>query len=286
MTFDSGAHWRNLHRDPSLRAVGQSGLPLELNRWLYRAGRRNVIAFVRRAGLFVPPPSTVLDVGAGSGYWSRTWLELGAGSVAVNDLVEDAVERLQASFPGALTFLGDIRDAGVLPDDESYDFVSVMNVLLHITDEPGFDQAVHHIAGAVRPGGHVLLAEAALRRPWQGPQTPPDAASRPRTIERYRTAFAAAGLRLVAVGPSAVVAANPIDASTPGRLRWMSRAWGAIGRAAWVHPILAKALGIMLDTADRVLMRTGASPSGKLMVMEKPGPALTDSAKIDRAPDT
>lgn len=270
MTFDPGAHWRDLHRDPSLRAVGQSGLPLELNRWLYRTGRRNVIVFARRAGLFDPPPARVLDVGAGTGYWSRLWLDLGAGSVALNDLVEDAVDRLRLSFPGSPTFPGDVRDAGVLPDDASYDLVSVMNVLLHITDEAGFDQAVHHIAAAVRPGGRVLLAEAALRRPWQGPPTPPDAPSRPRTIERYRTAFLAAGLRLERVGPSAVVAANPIDASTPARLRWMSRAWGAMGRAAWLHPGVAYGIGFALDGADRILMRTGAAPSGKLMVMAKP----------------
>ena len=49
--YDPDEYWTRLHRVANLRSVGQSGLPATFNGWLYRIGRANVRAFMRKHGL-------------------------------------------------------------------------------------------------------------------------------------------------------------------------------------------------------------------------------------------
>ena len=98
--YDPQEYWTTLHRDASLRAVGQSGLPADLNVWLYRIGRRNVRAFMRRQGLADLTGLSVLDIGSGTGFWIDVWRSMGAGAIDGVELVPAAVERLRQHFPG------------------------------------------------------------------------------------------------------------------------------------------------------------------------------------------
>jgi SAM-dependent methyltransferase len=272
--YDPQEYWTTLHREASLRAVGQSGLPVGLNVWLYRIARRNVRAFLRAHGLPGLTDLAVLDIGSGTGFWIDEWQAMGATLVDGVELVPDAVERLRERFPRSTFIVGDIADDGVLPDDERFDFVAVMNVLLHIVDDERFTAAASHIAATIRPGGRLLLAEPALTR--AGSVRPPraGASSVARQIEAYRAAFEASGMRQVAVGPSTVVGANPIETADP-RYRWYASAWKRLGRWARRFPRGAGIIGFGLAVVDRALMPTGAAPSGKLILFERPAPSGT-----------
>jgi SAM-dependent methyltransferase len=261
-------YWVAQHQESTLRAVGQAGLPEELNRWLYRVGRRNVRAFLARNGIRSLDGLEAFDVGAGTGYWTSQWLEMGARRVDGCDLVPEAVERLRERYPGATMNVGDIAEPGAIPPDGRYPFVTVMNVMLHILDEDRFDSAAANIAAAVAPGGHLLLAEPALSltRPVVPPR--PGASSVARPLDRYRAAFESHGLELTAVGASTVVAANPIEREHP-RFRGYARTWKAAGRWARRGPRWADATGRVLSVADRVLMRSGSAPSGKLILFRR-----------------
>jgi 2-polyprenyl-3-methyl-5-hydroxy-6-metoxy-1,4-benzoquinol methylase len=267
--YDPQEYWTSLHREESLRAVGQSGLPADLNVWLYRIGRRNVRAFMRRHGLADLTGLSALDIGSGTGFWIDVWRSMGASSIDGVELVPAAVERLREHFPGSTFTLGDIADHGVLPDDRRFDVVAVMNVLLHIVDDDRFAAAAANVAATVRPGGRLLLAEPALVRTGSVRPSKPGESSKARPIGTYRAAFEAGGLRLVAVGPSTVVGANPIETGDP-RYRWYAGAWKRIGRWARRWPRLAGLIGLGLAVVDRVLMATGAAPSGKLILFERP----------------
>ena len=98
---DPAAYWERQHEATTLRAVGQAGLPEELNRWLYRIGRRNVLAFLARNGIRTLDGLTVFDVGSGTGYWAATWLSMGASRVDGCDFAAGAVERLREQYPSA-----------------------------------------------------------------------------------------------------------------------------------------------------------------------------------------
>ncbi len=269
--YDPQEYWTTLHREASLRSVGQSGLPVGLNAWLYRIGRRNVRAFMRAHGLADLSGLAVLDIGSGTGFWIDVWQAMGAAAVDGAELVPAAVERLRERFPGSTFTVGDIADTGILPDDERFDFVAVMNVLLHVVDDERFAAAAANVAATVRPGGRLLLAEPALARAGSLRPPRPGASSVARPIGTYRAAFEAGGLRLLAVDPSTVVGANPIETADP-RYRWYAAAWKRVGRWARRWPRLAGIIGLGLAVVDRVLMATGAAPSGKLILFERPAP--------------
>jgi SAM-dependent methyltransferase len=270
MDYEPTTYWEGLHEEPSLRGVGQSGLPEELNRWLYKIGQRNVLRFLERQATLSPPPALVYDVGAGIGYWADLWYRLGASRVDGCDLVPKAVERLRVRFPASHFSVGDISVPGVIPIDGSYDLVTVMNVLLHIIDDDRFYQGARNAAAIVRPGGSLLLAEPVLMRPWHGLPVGPDASSRARTLQEYRQPFEDAGLDLLAVEASTVVGANPIDVAGAVRLRAAMGAWRVVTLIAARGPRAANLIGRGLDVIDRPLMRTGLAPSGKLVLFRRP----------------
>ncbi|MHB8672572.1 MAG: class I SAM-dependent methyltransferase [Candidatus Limnocylindrales bacterium] len=267
--YDPRAYWSRLHAEGSLRSVGQSALPVELNVWLYRVLERNLRTFLRRHGLADPAPQRVFEVGAGTGYWTAFWHRLGAAQVDGCDLAASAVERLRARFPDGTFVGGDIADAGVIPADASYDLVTVINVLLHILDEDRFTAAARNVAGAVAPGGHVLLVEPALLLDASVRPLRDGASSTARLLERYREAFEAGGLVFVAAEASTVVANNPIEHGLPHIGRF-TRSWTTAVREARKGPRRADLVGRILSLVDRPLMRTGAAPSGKILLFRRP----------------
>jgi SAM-dependent methyltransferase len=266
--FDAKAYWERLHVESSLRSVGQSGLPVELNRHLYAIARRNVLGFVRRQGIVDPPPRRVFEAGAGTGFWVALWTSLGVDTVDGCDLVPAAVERLRTAFPGSF-MAGDLADPGVVPADGSYELVTAMNVLLHILDDDGFAAAVRNLAGAVAPGGHLLLAEPALTRSAE-PVLRPGAASRARILARYVEVLEPAGFALVAVRPSTVVGANPIERAH-ARFGLYQGIWKRASRFAKGGPRRAEVAGVMLEGLDRILLPFGDAPSGKLILFRRGG---------------
>jgi SAM-dependent methyltransferase len=242
---------------------------VELNTWLYRVLERNLRSFVRRNRLLDPPPRRVFEVGVGTGYWTPFWHHLGAERVDGCDLTETAIERLRERFPDGTFTAGDIAEPGVIPDDASYDLVTVLNVLLHILDEDRFAAAARHVAGAVAPGGHVLLVEPALLLASSVRPIRDGASSMARPLQRYREVLEAGGLTFVAAEASTVVANNPIEHGLPhaGRFTW---AWRMAVRNARKGPRRADLVGRVLSLADRPLLRTGVAPSGKILLFRRP----------------
>lgn len=268
-SYDPIEYWDQLHRDDSVRAVGQHQFSVSVNRWLYRIGRDNLIAFLNRNRVLVPPPATVFEAGAGRGFWVREWYRLGAVRVDGCDLAAAAVARLMADFPSSTFTQGDVAELGVIPSGGDYDLVTALNVLLHVTDEVRFRAACANIAAAVAPGGHLLIADAALaHRRHDAPD--PQAASLARPIDSFKEAVEPAGLRLVAVGPSTVIGANPIDGRSRSLLRVMQRTWEAGMRAASHSDALGNVVGRGLAILDRPLMWTGLAPSGKFLLFRRP----------------
>ncbi len=267
--YDPGSYWARLHEDGSLRAVGQSGLPVELNVWLYRTLQRNLLSFLRRQGLLSPPPRRVFEVGVGTGYWTPFWHHLGAERVDGCDLAEEAVARLRERFPDATFIVGDIAEEGVVPVDGAYDLVTVFNVLLHILDEDRFAAAAANVAGAVRRGGGLLLVEPALLLDASVRPLKPGASSTARPLARYREALEAAGLEFVTAEASTTVANNPIEHGLPsiGRFVW---SWRTAVRNAKKGPRRAALVGRILSLVDRPLMRTGVAPTGKILLFRRP----------------
>ena len=275
-SYDPQRYWDAQHVDGSLRAVGQTGLPDDLNAWLYRIGRRNVVRFLARSGISRPLDAPVLDVGAGTGFWAQLWLDLGAREVDGVDLSPRAVDRLRARFPRGRFSVADVSATSFAAPRSDYPLVTVMNVLLHVPDETGFSTAVRNITSLVPPGGHVLVADAALVRPPVRTAAP-GATSIARPVEDFVRTFAAGGLDLVAIAPSTVIGANPIDARSRAGLFAWSLPWQVVRAVSSLGPRAAGAAGRVLAAVDPLLLRTSAAPSGKLMLFRRAGSAAPRS---------
>ena len=271
MSYDPSDHWSRLHARGDLSSVGQSGLPADLNTWLYRALERRVRWFVRRHHA-LHGVTSVFDVGSGTGYWVRVWHDLGVARVDGCDLVPAAVERLQAEF-GARGDRFVAADVGA-PDTGlpagPYGLVSVMNVLLHVTDDEAFRRALANIAALVEPGGRLLLVEpilldAAYERPATATQT-----SRARGLAAYREPLQDAGLELVELRGALAMANNPIEAGSPTAYDRFLRWWRWVARRAKSSPGSIRWLGPLMLALDGVALATGAAPSSKIALFRRP----------------
>ena len=280
--YDPARYWSQLHQRADLSAVGQSGLPPEINAWLYSAMARSFRAFLRRHGLDRPAPASAFDVGVGTGYWVRVLRSLGVGRVDGCDLVASAVEAVSgearaAGVPGEF-WVADLGAEDALPD-RTYPMVTCFNVLIHVVDEERFDRALTGLAGLVAPGGSLLLAEpillhdAYLRQYDQTRQ-----ASRARMLAQYRAPLEAAGLELVEVRAATVFANNPIEAGSPAAFRRYQAWWRfAVGQSK-ANPSSARWLGPLMSALDRVALRTGQAPTTKFALFRRPvAPPASDA---------
>jgi 2-polyprenyl-3-methyl-5-hydroxy-6-metoxy-1,4-benzoquinol methylase len=267
-------YWSRLHERGDLSAAGQSGLPPEINRWLYAVLARNVRSTLGRYGLVRPAPAAVFDVGVGTGFWVAFWHALGARRVDGCDLVEAAIERVraQAATSGRAGdfVVADISVEGSLPG-RVYPLVSCCNVLLHVTEDDAFERAGRSIAALVAPGGHLMLVEPILLREAYQRTHDPAHASRARPLAQYRVPFETAGLELVAVAPATVLANNPIEASSAAALARYRRWWRFVVQRTKSRPENARWVGPIVSALDRVAMRTGAAPTSKIALFRRPG---------------
>jgi SAM-dependent methyltransferase len=274
MPYDPRDHWSRLHARGDLSSVGQSGLPADLNTWLYRALERRVRWFIRRHRL-LPGTRSAFDVGAGTGYWVRVWHGLGIPRVDGCDLVPAATERLNAEFGvrGDWFVASDIGapDAG-LPAGP-YDLVTVMNVLLHVTDDLAFQRALRNVAQLVAPGGGLLLVEPILLDPsYERPPTETQT-SRARALATYRDPLLAAGLELVELRGALTMANNPIEAGSSKAYDRYLRWWRWVARQAKASPGRIRWIGPLMLLLDRVVLATGAAPSSKIVLFRRPAAA-------------
>jgi SAM-dependent methyltransferase len=271
MPYEPSDHWSRLHERGDLSSVGQSALPADLNSWLYRALERRVRWFVRRHRA-LDGVASVFDVGAGTGYWVRVWHALGAPRVDGCDLVPAAVERLEAEFGarGDRFVASDIGDRGAGLPAGPYGLVSVINVLLHITQDEAFGRALANVAALVAPGGALLLVEPILLDPAYERPTTEAQTSRARPLAAYRDPLIAAGLELAELRGAVAMANNPIEAGSPAAYDRYLRWWRWVARRAKASPGSIRWLGPLMIALDRVALGTGAAPSSKIVLLRRP----------------
>jgi len=271
MPYSAADYWQTLLRRDDLSAVGQSALPAEINAWLYRTLARNLGRFLRRHDLDRPVPARVYDVGAGTGFWVSYWRSRGAERVDGCDLVADAVARINDR-------LGTERGRVVVADiagpsglgSERYALVTVMNVLLHVTQEAAFERALSNIAALVQPGGALLLAEPILLHAEYERPYDPEKHSRARALAAYRGPLEAAGLSLEALEGATALGNNPIEANSASAYRRYGSWWRFVARRSKANPRSAVWLGRAIYHLDPMALRLGAAPSSKFALFRRP----------------
>jgi len=137
-----------------LRGTGETGLPLAYNRACYTLRAEVLTAALARAGVS-PSAARVLDVGCGTGFWTEYYSTRGARYTGV-DIAQVSVDRLAARYPAQRFERADVSEG--VPAGP-YDVVNVFDVLYHVTDDARWQAALRHLAGAVAPGGLLLVTD-------------------------------------------------------------------------------------------------------------------------------
>jgi 2-polyprenyl-3-methyl-5-hydroxy-6-metoxy-1,4-benzoquinol methylase len=196
---DTGsAYWEQRARryaacGAGLAAVCSYGMPEFYNRAIQLSQR-----LALRRWLRVEPAARVLDVGCGVGRWSRPLAARGAWVDGIDlspTMIRIARERALAEGVGdRCRFIA--ADLAQLQLHQQFDLVLGVTVLQHILDPTQLRHAIRNLAAALKPGGHMVLLEAAPIRLNRRCDTPIFTARRRQT---YLDLFAASGLEVVAL---------------------------------------------------------------------------------------
>lgn len=259
--FDPEGYWEHMHRENrGFAAVGFAGLGVGFNEWMYRVRQVVVRRALRRAAASVRG-ATVLDVGAGSGFYVRMWSGMGAAHVTGIDLSEAAVAALRAEFPAAEFARDDIAEPSAATVSRRYDLVSAFDVLFHIVDDERFFRAIQNVAELLRPGGHLLLTDNFLHGPAiRGRHQ----VSRP--LAEIDDALNAAGLEIVVRLPMFVLMNTPIDSQS----RILRFSWRQVSRICHRSHRAGRVLGALLfplELALTAVVRDG--PSTELVICRR-----------------
>ena len=253
-------YWEDLlASDYSSAGVAHPGLSVSLNDAFYRAQERAVDAAVRKHRVVLAGAS-VLDIGSGTGIWLDHWRRAGAARIAGVDLTDSAVQHLQARFPALQIHRGDVS-ASEFPVDGEFDVISVMSVLLHITDLTRVEAALSRISGLLKPGGTLILIEPVVVHRWWGPSGP-ELNSVARPLAQWESLLARQGLEIEDLQPVTVLFNNVADTRTHAGWLALSAYWYALGMGVGPRERLGAVAAAVLTPLDRALVRfarTGSS---------------------------
>ncbi len=249
---------RRLDADWTESGVGYRALGRAFNTWMYRVRRAVFDREVARLDL--GPEPRVLDIGSGTGFYIKCWQEVGVGRIVGCDLTDAAVGRLRRRFPELDFVRVNAADVASAFEPQSFDAVSCMDVLFHITDDTLYTRAVGGIADVLRPGGFFVLSENFVHRGEQR-----GARQVNRTASAIHEILAGAGFEVVRREPMLVLMNAQVDAP----LAWR-KVWGGALRVVTATELTGWIAGAALYPLDRWLTsRLAESPTTELMVCRR-----------------
>lgn len=162
-SFDPSKYWEDrLKRSYGLHGVGTLGLGVGYNTWLYRIRGQVFRRILKRLSADLRH-ARVLDIGSGTGFYIEQWKAVRAVEIEGVDLTEVAVEKLRHRFPDVLFRKGDIGGSTFDVSIPSFDFVSCMDVLFHITDDQAYERAFRNVASVLKPSGIFIFSDNFIR---------------------------------------------------------------------------------------------------------------------------
>jgi 2-polyprenyl-3-methyl-5-hydroxy-6-metoxy-1,4-benzoquinol methylase len=153
-SYSPKSYWEDrLRRRFDLTGVGHIGFGPAYNRWLYASKRRCIEKYFDGVDLH---GKSVLDVGCGTGFFVRWYLEKGA-SVTGIDITETSVARLREQFEAEF-FMQDISACDYVPR-RKYDVVNMWDVVYHIVDDHSYERVAENLAASMASGGVLLMTD-------------------------------------------------------------------------------------------------------------------------------
>jgi len=265
--YDPQSFWDNTMRgDFDVRSIAFPTFPKSLNEAMYRSMKTTVDRIVQ-AETLSGHGCSVLDVGSAIGIWIEYWRTRGASRVVGLDITDAGFERLRERFPGVELIHADIGDEK-LATQECFDVVSAMNMLLHVTDDQRWEQALANLARLTKPGGLLLVMDPVVFARSRGAPLDETAIERRRHVDEWRRVLETNGMRIVRVEPATVLFATPVDTRSEIGYRVLWTYWRALMKMASGRERVGRLLAAPLQPLDRLLTRiVPAGPTSKCLAI-------------------
>ncbi len=277
--YDNTAYWRGLHeRYPGeLRAVGHPNLSEAANRLKYQSEAETlarsfelaVESFSGRSAL------RVLDVGAGTGFWTVQLKEMLRAhgihaQLAALDISRNALQSIASKLEEVELIEADLKCDAPRQHERRFDLVTAMYCLHHLSRLEEFLNGLRYAALCVRPGGCLMIMDPVLRdgyspfhrvdeSTWAGN-------GMPRSLKAIDAELSQLGFRrLLAVPAVSFILNGPIEARGQVAFSVKQSLWTLAGRV-FRHDALTRIVSPAFRVVDAVLKRTPASGSSSLCV--------------------
>jgi ubiquinone/menaquinone biosynthesis C-methylase UbiE len=178
-----------------LRAVCSFAMPNFYNRAIDVTQKAALVGLLAS----IPAGAKVLDFGCGVGRWTRALARRGCAVTAVDfsaNMLQQAAERSsRAGLSKNIRFVqADVARLDFEPS--SFDVVFGVTVLQHVLSDAQLHQTIARLARLLRPGGRMILMEAA---PAQRTGACETATFRARSLDTYLDGIVGAGLEVLEV---------------------------------------------------------------------------------------
>lgn len=182
MFYDNQSYWTSLHEKfkGEFRAVGHPFLSESLNQLKYESESKTILTSLEKiVNVFKQMDRTelsILDVGAGYGYWTALTYELLAGNgfkvnASALDISTKALSVLMERLPYVNPINADLKTIAPNHEKESYDLVFSCYCLHHLTRTYDFLNALQFAAQSVKKGGFLLIMDPVLTMPFSRADT-------------------------------------------------------------------------------------------------------------------
>ncbi|MDD5492913.1 MAG: class I SAM-dependent methyltransferase [bacterium] len=178
------------HSRRGYKAICSYGSPYLYNKYIDLVQKKGFYRMLKAAGI---QSKSVLDIGCGVGRWCRILTRRGA-VVTGADLSSEMVRFARENTRNKVIFITAPAAEITLPD-ASFDLITSVTVLQHITDTIEFKKTVANLVRLIKPGGKLLILEVAPSALLVN--APFSAILKVRSEAEYLDLFAAAGARLV-----------------------------------------------------------------------------------------
>lgn len=257
--YEAGSYWKDrLERDFNLIGVGYKSFGAAFNRWQYKAYLRNLEWAEKRFGFDLGAHS-ILECGFGTGFFLDYYARRGNRRFAGLDLTEISVESARKRFPGQ-----DFRQAdlggGRIDLGSTFDIVTAFAVLLHITDDAMFAQAVENMCR--HSSRWILISDLFPRERFEQ-----GAASHNviRSLGEFERELARNGFELAGTVPIFAF----LSAPRPD-LRWWFYLWSGILRVLTLTEFTGNLAGALFYWLDGILLQVfGLDMSLRLLVAKR-----------------
>lgn len=283
VNYDNPTHWKQLHRrfGSSLKSVGRSGLSETYNQYKYLSEEQTFVKAIQTIQLERAidfDTITVLDIGAGTGYWLHVINDylISKGKLAeltAFDLSNEAIEQLKKTIPKVKEV---IENAGTVDCNmfgESFDFVMSNYCLHHITNTKQFLNALNLAVQSVKPGGYLLLMDCLIDRKYSpyytiDPETYAGSGlSRP--IKMVDEVCEKKGLsRILMVDPISYLMNNVLEDDTRVGYKWKQIIWRILHKF-YKSDLASKVLVPVIFLIDKLLKNKQKGFSTRLVIYQK-----------------